>query len=104
MRIELPGNLAVVEEQVQLVVDREREVVEVGAADRGPHAVDDHRLSGDEVGFGGAEEHHGADDVLGAARVHAELNSAIADCGWVVGASARLRTITVPIGPRVEFV
>jgi TrmH family RNA methyltransferase len=39
----------------------------------------------------------GADDVLAAAQVHAELASAIADCGWVVGASARLRTITVPI-------
>jgi TrmH family RNA methyltransferase len=39
----------------------------------------------------------GADDVLAAAQVHAELKSAIADCGWVVGASARLRTITVPI-------
>jgi TrmH family RNA methyltransferase len=39
----------------------------------------------------------GADDVLGAARVHADLPSAIADCGWVVGASARLRTIALPI-------
>jgi TrmH family RNA methyltransferase len=39
----------------------------------------------------------GADDVLASARVHAQLGDAIADCGWVVGASARLRTITVPI-------
>lgn len=39
----------------------------------------------------------GADDVLANARVHGDLSSAIADCGWVVGASARLRTITVPI-------
>ena len=39
----------------------------------------------------------GADDILAAARVHADLQAAIADCGWVVGASARLRTITMPI-------
>ncbi|HEX7238091.1 MAG TPA: RNA methyltransferase, partial [Gammaproteobacteria bacterium] len=39
----------------------------------------------------------GADDILRAATVHEDLRSAIADCGWVVGASARLRTITVPI-------
>jgi TrmH family RNA methyltransferase len=39
----------------------------------------------------------GADDVLGAASVHAELATAIADCGWVVGASARLRTVALPI-------
>jgi TrmH family RNA methyltransferase len=39
----------------------------------------------------------GAGDLLSAASVHAELETAIADCGWVVGASARLRTITVPI-------
>ena len=39
----------------------------------------------------------GADDVLAAARVHDDLASAIADCGWVVGASARLRTIALPI-------
>lgn len=39
----------------------------------------------------------GADDVLAAARVHEDLQSAIADCGWVVGASARLRTIAMPI-------
>jgi tRNA (cytidine32/uridine32-2'-O)-methyltransferase len=39
----------------------------------------------------------GAVDILSAARVHATLASAIADCGWVVGASARLRTIALPI-------
>ena len=39
----------------------------------------------------------GADDVLARAKVHDELRSAIADCGWVVGASARLRTIAMPI-------
>ncbi len=39
----------------------------------------------------------GADDVLGRARVHATLDEAIADCGWVVGASARLRTVALPI-------
>jgi TrmH family RNA methyltransferase len=39
----------------------------------------------------------GANDVLVGARVHEDLAAAIADCGWVVGASARLRTITVPI-------
>lgn len=43
----------------------------------------------------------GADDILAAARVYGDLNDAIADCGWVVGASARLRTITVPfVDPR----
>jgi tRNA (cytidine32/uridine32-2'-O)-methyltransferase len=39
----------------------------------------------------------GADDVLANARVHATLEEAIADCGWVVGASARLRSIVVPV-------
>jgi TrmH family RNA methyltransferase len=39
----------------------------------------------------------GADDVLGLASVHDELKTAIADCGWVVGASARLRTVALPI-------
>ena len=39
----------------------------------------------------------GADDVLRTARVHDDLQSAIADCGWVVGASARLRTLVIPI-------
>ena len=39
----------------------------------------------------------GADDVLRTATVHDELGAAIADCGWVVGASARLRTVAVPI-------
>jgi TrmH family RNA methyltransferase len=39
----------------------------------------------------------GADDLLAMARVYGDLNDAIADCGWVVGASARLRTIALPI-------
>jgi tRNA (cytidine32/uridine32-2'-O)-methyltransferase len=39
----------------------------------------------------------GADDVLKAASVHRALTDAIADCGWVVGASARLRTVALPI-------
>ena len=39
----------------------------------------------------------GADEVLANARVHGALDEAIADCGWVVGASARLRTIVVPV-------
>lgn len=39
----------------------------------------------------------GADDVLAAARVHDDLVAAIADCAWVVGASARLRTVALPI-------
>jgi tRNA (cytidine32/uridine32-2'-O)-methyltransferase len=39
----------------------------------------------------------GADDVLAAARVCHDLTDAIADCGWVVGASARLRTVALPI-------
>ena len=39
----------------------------------------------------------GADDLLEAATVHEELVGAVADWGWVVGASARLRTISLPI-------
>ena len=39
----------------------------------------------------------GAVDILAKASVHETLASAIADCGWVVGASARLRTIALPI-------
>jgi TrmH family RNA methyltransferase len=39
----------------------------------------------------------GADDILERARVTGDLSAAIADCGWVVGASARLRTVAVPI-------
>jgi TrmH family RNA methyltransferase len=39
----------------------------------------------------------GADDVLAAARVCNDLADAIADCGWVVGASARLRTVALPV-------
>jgi tRNA (cytidine32/uridine32-2'-O)-methyltransferase len=43
----------------------------------------------------------GADDVLAKATVHGDLTSAIADCGWVVGASARLRTVALPtVDPR----
>jgi TrmH family RNA methyltransferase len=38
----------------------------------------------------------GADDILANARVVDDLGAAIADCGWVVGASARLRTVVVP--------
>jgi TrmH family RNA methyltransferase len=38
----------------------------------------------------------GADDILESTRVVASLEEAIADCGWVVGASARLRSIVVP--------
>jgi len=38
----------------------------------------------------------GADDLLAAARVTATLDEAIADCHLVVGASARLRTVSVP--------
>jgi len=34
----------------------------------------------------------GADDVLGRARVVGTLAEAVADCGWVLGTSARLRT------------
>lgn len=33
----------------------------------------------------------GADDILATARVEADLTAAIADCSWVVGASARTR-------------
>lgn len=39
----------------------------------------------------------GADDILERAQVVDDLSTAIADCGWVVGASARLRTVTVPV-------
>jgi TrmH family RNA methyltransferase len=39
----------------------------------------------------------GADDLLAAARVFDDLGAAIAECGWVVGASARLRTVALPI-------
>jgi TrmH family RNA methyltransferase len=36
----------------------------------------------------------GADDVLNAARVHESFEAAIADCGFVVGTSARLRHLS----------
>ena len=39
----------------------------------------------------------GADEILSSARVCATLDEAIGDCGWVVGASARLRTVVVPV-------
>jgi TrmH family RNA methyltransferase len=43
----------------------------------------------------------GADDVLEHARVVGSLAEAIADCGFVAGASARLRTVQVPtLDPR----
>lgn len=38
----------------------------------------------------------GADDLLARAEVCADLDSALAGCHWVVGASARLRRIPVP--------
>ncbi len=43
----------------------------------------------------------GADEILANARVTQSLGDAIADCGFVAGASARLRTIVVPaVNPR----
>jgi TrmH family RNA methyltransferase len=43
----------------------------------------------------------GADDILESTRVVATLDESISDCGWVVGASARLRSIVVPtVDPR----
>jgi tRNA (cytidine32/uridine32-2'-O)-methyltransferase len=43
----------------------------------------------------------GADDLLAKARVCADLEEAIADCRLVMGASARLRSVTWPqLGPR----
>lgn len=41
----------------------------------------------------------GADDLLGAARVVASVDEAIADCHRVIGASARLRSVSVPQFP-----
>lgn len=38
----------------------------------------------------------GADEILANARVTESLDEAIADCSWVTGASARLRSIVVP--------
>ena len=44
----------------------------------------------------------GADDVLAAARVHQEFDDAIADCGFVVGTTARKRYMTFDlVEPRV---
>jgi len=43
----------------------------------------------------------GADDLLAAATVHADLDAAVAACGQVVGASARLRNLPWPgLDPR----
>lgn len=39
----------------------------------------------------------GAEDVLAAARLHSTLQHAIADCNFVVGASARLRSLPCPV-------
>ncbi|MEE8496869.1 MAG: RNA methyltransferase [Xanthomonadales bacterium] len=39
----------------------------------------------------------GADDLLQTARVHASLNSALAGCSLVLGTSARLRSLPMPI-------
>jgi tRNA (cytidine32/uridine32-2'-O)-methyltransferase len=38
----------------------------------------------------------GADDVLAAAEVHADLATALADCTWVIGTSARRRGVPLP--------
>lgn len=38
----------------------------------------------------------GAEDVLNAAQIHGDLAEAVADCGWVVGSSARPRHIAFP--------
>lgn len=43
----------------------------------------------------------GADDILASARVYEDLHAAIGDCHRIIGASARLRTITWPeLSPR----
>ncbi|MEY4768078.1 MAG: hypothetical protein RL637_717 [Pseudomonadota bacterium] len=43
----------------------------------------------------------GADDLLAQARIFSDLATAISDCTWVIGATARLRTVPVPeISPR----
>ncbi len=41
----------------------------------------------------------GADDLLAAAQVVGDLPAAVADCVWVLGTSARLRTHSVPVLP-----
>jgi tRNA (cytidine32/uridine32-2'-O)-methyltransferase len=44
----------------------------------------------------------GADDILAKAHVVDSLSEAIADCGFIVGASARLRSLAWPtVGPRI---
>ena len=50
-------------------------------------------------GFPGAEataRAAGADDILAGAEVHSSLAEAVAECGWVVGASARSRRVQWP--------
>lgn len=39
----------------------------------------------------------GADDILASARVYADLQSAIKDCGYILGSSARTRNISWPV-------
>ena len=41
----------------------------------------------------------GADDVLAAAQVYEDLQSAIRGCGYVLGSSARARNISWPVVP-----
>lgn len=41
----------------------------------------------------------GADDILGGARIYEDLRSAISDCGYVLGSSARPRNISWPVIP-----
>ena len=45
----------------------------------------------------------GAGDVVDAARVVDDLDEAIADCGWVVGTSARARRVPWPVETAAEF-
>ncbi|MFA9460839.1 RNA methyltransferase [Thiohalorhabdus methylotrophus] len=46
----------------------------------------------------------GADDVLAAATVHADLESALADAEWVAGTTARARELSIPVrGPRAAL-
>lgn len=45
----------------------------------------------------------GAKDVLDAARVFDELDAAVADCGLIVGTSARERRIPLPLDTAAEF-
>jgi len=45
----------------------------------------------------------GADDVLGAATVHADIDAALAGCTLVAGASARTRSIPCPVLAPADF-